>query len=125
MIAFVDICRQFTYSITLSTLIHLSDMTETKEEKSMNGNSGVEMVPFLHLTDKKLMKRTTTAMQRRGTAACFRPLAELTPEEIPPWVESDKGGWILFLERSKMDTGSSRLGLMMSFETSISPRDEK
>jgi hypothetical protein len=77
----------------------------------------MEMVPFLHLTDKKLVERTTVAMQLKGTAARFRPLVELTPEEIPPWVEVKKGGWVLFLDRSTMDSGSSRLGAQISFQS--------
>ncbi len=90
----------------------------------MTGNSDSNMVPFLHLTDRKLMERTTAAMQRRGTAACFRPLVDLAPEEIPSWIETSKGGWVLFLDPDKMDSGSSRLGRLMSFETSPFGEDD-
>ena len=96
-------------------------MSPETNKISMNGTNGSEMVPFLHLTDRTLMERTTAAMQRRGTAAFFRPLSELKDDEVPSWVETNKGGWVLFLDRGKMDSGSSRLGLMMSMQ--IPPPD--
>ncbi len=73
------------------------------------------LVPVLQFTDEALITLSGKAMDELGISWASISLDDPGDTEIPDWIDSSLGGWILFIEKARFEQGMERLGDLMGY----------
>ena len=74
-----------------------------------------DLAPVLQFTDEALITLSGKAMDELGISWVSVSLDDPGNMEIPDWIDSSQGGWVLFIEESRFEEGMERLGDLMGY----------
>jgi hypothetical protein len=76
-------------------------------------SSRQELVAALQLDSEQAAQEALSAVKERGIAAQNRMLCEVEKVDRPDWVDEQKGGTLLYVEKNRFDEAMSRLEKVM------------
>jgi len=73
------------------------------------------LVPALQLSEEETAASAVRLLIREGITAKYLPLSRLHAHDLPDWIESDEGGWILMVPEERFDEAMVTLEPLMGY----------